>query len=333
MRDAAQRLGLAGQRLLVAVSGGLDSSVLLYALARVAGGLDLRLVVGHVDHGLRGAASRADRKAVEAQAVALGLACRALRIDVEAARVGHPSRSRPTLQEAARALRYEALGTMAREVGASRIATAHHLDDQAETVLLRVMRGTSVDGIGGIPELSRSGFVVRPLLAVRRHELLRYAQARRLRWREDASNENDAYARNRLRRQFLPALEEAFNPGLVCAVGRLAESQRRDAEWISGLVDAAFEERFTRTEENRLESVETGWKELPEALARRLVARAIETLGGGRDLDRRHLERALAFLREGPGAPGGREIELPGGLRLRRQGGCLILHRKRPESG
>jgi len=331
--NAVRALGCEGECVLVAVSGGLDSSVLLHALTRTRARLSLQLVVGHVDHGLRGEASEGDRKAVEAQAAALGLACRTLQVDVAAQRAGHANRTRPTLQEAARTLRYAALAELAQASGASRIATAHHLDDQAETVLLRLMRGTAADGLGGIPETSRDGLVVRPLLAVGREALVGYAQRHRIRWREDASNASDRYARNRLRRDFLPALGRAFNAGLVPALGRVAEAHRRDGEWIADLVGAAFATHFRRVAPGRLETTRQAWVELPEALARRLVVRAFAELGASRDLDHRHLERVLEFLREGPGAPGGREIELPGPLRLRREGGRLVLYRKRPEIG
>jgi tRNA(Ile)-lysidine synthase len=219
---------------------------------------------------------------------------------------------------------------MAREIGAERIATAHHLDDQAETVLMRVIRGTGVDGLAGIPESSRDGVVVRPLLRASRGDILEYAQSQAISWREDSSNADDRYARNRLRRDWLPALSAALNPQLVRTLGHLADSHRQDAEWIAGLVDDEFELRFQIVDENRLEIVKLGWEAVPEALARRLVARAFEQIGAGRDLSRLHIERCLAFLREGAGAAGGREIELPGGLRLERLREKLILYRKVP---
>lgn len=326
--SAVDRLELAQQHILVAVSGGLDSSVLLHALAEASDQFGLRLSVGHVNHGLRGAESEGDQKAVEAQAVGLGLAYSVSEVDVASARQGHSSRTRPSRQEAARRLRYRALEVMAREMGAQRIATAHHLDDQAETVLLRVIRGSGVDGLGGIPESSRDGLVVRPLLRATREEILHYAQTHGVSWREDSSNQDDRYTRNRLRREFLPALTNSLNPQLVRTLGHLAESHRQDAEWLGGLVEEEFQRRFAIVDENRLEIARAGWDALPEALARRLVARAFDQLGAGRDLSRRHIERSLAFLREGAGATGGREIELPGGLRLERLREKFILYRK-----
>ncbi len=330
---AVASLGLSGQRILVAVSGGLDSSVLLHALAGVAERCSVGVVAGHVNHGLRGSESDGDQKAVEAQALALGLSCRVMHVDVESARQGHSSRTRPTRQEAARKLRYEALETMASALGAARIATAHHLDDQAETVLMRVIRGCGVDALGGIPAASRGGLIVRPLLEASRSEILAYAGAHEIDWREDSSNADDRYTRNQLRRHWIPALARAFNPQLVRTLGQLARSHRRDAEWIEGLVEDEFRLRFRPVDGTRLEVVKEGWGEVPDALAGRLVVRALSEIGATRDLSRLHVERALAFLREGPGAPGGREIELPGGLRLRRIREKYVLYRNGPEIG
>jgi tRNA(Ile)-lysidine synthase len=332
IEQAVASLGLSGRHVLVAASGGLDSCVLSHALAALARSHDLRLTLAHVNHGLRGAESEGDEKAVEAIAASLGLACRVVRVDVEAEREGQSSRNRPTRQEAARSLRFRALKQMAESCGAHHIATAHHLDDQAETVLMRMLRGTGVDGLGGIAESSREGLIVRPLLWARRAEIQSYAEAGGIAWREDSSNVSDRYTRNRIRHDWLPALSKAFNPQLARTLGQLAEAHRRDAEWIADLVDAEFRLRFEIESENRIKIAKAGWGEVPEALARRLLVRAFSELSAGRDVSRVHIERTLAFLREGVSAHGGREVELPGGLRLLRTRQHLLLYRKQPES-
>jgi tRNA(Ile)-lysidine synthase len=279
-----------------------------------------------VNHGLRGAESEADQAFVEALGRELGLLVRVERVAPDALRAEGPSRDRPTRQEAARALRYAALARMAAAAGAEHIATAHTADDQAETLLLRLLRGCGPDGLAGIPERSADGRVVRPLLAVSRAELERFAAARGLAWREDASNASPRYARNRLRREWLPGLAQAFNPRLLNALAGLAEAQRRDSEWIAAVVAREAAARFS-LEEGWLRIDAEGWGDLPESLTRRLARHALARAGAARLVTRRHLERMDALLRTGrPGSA----IELPGPLRLARERAGARLGPLRP---
>ena len=309
---AARTLDLPGRRVLVAVSGGVDSTVLLHALQSLAGSLDLDLCIGHVNHGLRGEESEADAASVQALGAKYDVPVQVARVDPERLRRGRGSRERPTLQEAARRVRYDALGAIAEERGAERLATGHTLDDQAETVLLRILRGSGPDGLGGIPERSPDGFVVRPLLRIPREGILAYATAQGLSWREDRSNTDPAFARARLREEWLPGLRDAFNPRLLRAIGDLAEAQRRDSEWIAEIVEREAE-RFLTVEDDGLRIARSGWEALPEALARRVARLALRRTGGARDISRAHIERVVNALRSGrPGSC----IELPGGLEL-----------------
>ena len=349
LERAARALDLAERTVLVAASAGIDSTVLAHALHALGESLGLRLALAHVNHGLRGAESDADQAFVEALGAKLGVPVLCRRVAPQSLRAGRASRARPTLQEAARRLRYAALDEMARDAGAERIATAHTLDDQAETVLLRLLRGTGPSGLGGIPERSPDGRIVRPLLGVSRRELERFAAARGLSWREDASNRDPAFARARLRRDWLSGLGEAFNPRWLRAVGDLAEAQRRESEWIEERVSEELSRRLAREGEGKGPGVGReqpggvprsepqasegevwvlaceGFEALPEALARRLARRVLHAAGAGRDLSRRHLERTLAFLRRGRT---GATLELPGGLVLERARRRVRLHRR-----
>lgn len=298
--------------MLVAVSGGVDSVVLVTALRDLADRSSLKLSIGHVNHGLRGLDSEADEVWVGELAAGLGLPFGVRQVEVSARREGQSSRERPTVQEAARELRYAALWELADSAGADAVATAHTADDQVETVLLRLLRGTGPDGLGGIPPSACGGRLVRPLLAVSKSEVTRFARERGLAWREDASNDSDDYARNRLRRHWLPGLARDFNPRLSQAIARLAEAQRSDSEWMSREVSAEAGRRF-RDDAGGLWIDAAGWTELPDPLALRLAKCALERCGARRHVTRAHLVRMSAFLGTGQR---GKRIELPGRLLL-----------------
>ena len=296
----------------VAVSGGADSVALLAALRRLAAPAAVgNLIVAHLNHRLRGDESEGDEAFVVAVAKRLGVRCETRRVDVAASAAARGV----GLEEAAREARYEFFLDVARRYGARYVVTAHTLDDQAETVLLRVLRGSGSDGLAGIPERSPDGRVVRPLLAASRAQILDYATRVGLHWREDPSNRSAAYARSRLRTRWLPGLANDFNPGLLRALGRLAEAQRRDAEWMESLVEREAEKRF-RSEAGAIWIEPGGWAELPEALALRLARRALRSAGIARDVSNIHLARVVQFLRD---AAPGRAIELPGHVVLARE--------------
>lgn len=316
-------LDVAGRAVAVACSGGVDSTALVVALVERARRHRLRVSIAHVNHSLRGVEADLDEAAVAALAEKLGVPFASARVEPRAARAqAVSSRARPTVQEAARRLRERALRRLAGELGAGRIATAHTADDQAETVLLRLLRGVGPAGLGGIAPHSEDGVFVRPLLRASRAEVLAYAAARGLLWREDPSNADRHYARSRLRHDWLPGLRAAFNPGLLRALGDLAEAAREEAGWIDALVAEEAGRRFRPVPggdggEAGLRIEAHGWERdrTPDAFARRLLRRALHQLGSGRDVSRVHLDRALAFLREArPGAC----LELPAALRLLR---------------
>lgn len=325
-----------GSGLVVAVSGGIDSSVLLAVVARLASELRLRPAVAHVHHGLRGVAADRDARFVVDAAEAHGFPSRVARVDPAGDRGRAPnSRGRPTLQESARRLRYDALAGVAARCGARFVATAHTLDDQAETVLLRILRGTGPDGVGGIgprgpwpgaPSTSPGALeILRPLLSSTRAELLEFAHTEHVSWREDASNWNRHYARNRLRHEWLPGLRGAFNPRLTRALAGLAERQREESRWRERMVEAEAVRRFER-DESGLWIDPKDWDDaaLPTALGRRLARRALHELGAGRAVSHRHLDRMLAYLRTGrPGTT----LQLPEGLTLQRRTRGFRLNR------
>ncbi len=212
-----ERLG-AGGGLVVAVSGGADSVALLRGLTDLGG---RPLVVAHLNHGLRGAESDADEAFVHGLCGSLGVALRCERADVAA----RARDVRGNLEATARAIRYDWLAGVAREAGLGFVATAHTADDQAETVLHRLLRGSGLQGLRGIAgrrALAPGVEVVRPLLEVTRSEVLAYLEERGQPFREDSSNRDLSLTRNRIRHELLPHLAGRYNPEVAKALGRLA---------------------------------------------------------------------------------------------------------------
>jgi tRNA(Ile)-lysidine synthase len=207
--DAHQLSGAAG---VVAISGGPDSVALARALAR------LPIVLAHVNHMLRGAESDADEEFVKS----LASRCRVLRVDTAA----EAQKRGQNLEATARDLRYAWFAQVAREEGAAWVAVAHTADDQAETVLFRLLRGSGVEGLRGMSArrpLEGSVVLLRPLLDIRRRDVLAYLEAHGLAYRQDSSNLDTTFTRNRLRRELIPQLEREYNPALVDALCRLGK--------------------------------------------------------------------------------------------------------------
>jgi tRNA(Ile)-lysidine synthase len=245
----------AGDRVGVAVSGGIDSVALLRVLLELRGELGIVLSVVHFNHKLRGAESDADQAFVAGLAREFDLEFHADSDDV----AGHAAEERVSVETAARELRYvffrsllqhTEIPRLAKEArrgapngsssaGLSKIVTGHTLDDQAETVLMRVIRGAGLRGLGGIhPRLlvededgEICGEIVRPLLAVRRRELERYLKDIGQAWREDSTNADDHFTRNRVRKLIVPLLEKEFNPAVAETLSELAEIARGEEDY------------------------------------------------------------------------------------------------------
>ena len=280
----------AGETVLAAVSGGADSVALLAALRELREPLGIAVVAAHLDHGLRGTEGAADRAFVEGLAVELGVP---LRSDVT-------ELPRGNVEAEARRARYAFLERAADELGASKIATAHTLDDQAETVLLRLLRGAGRRGLGGIRP--RRGRIIRPLIRCDRVQVRAFLAARGLAWRRDRSNFDLTYHRARVRMGFLPALAREFNPRLARSLARLADVMREEDALLDRLA-AALGRRGPDLDLAALCALD-----LP--LARRALRQWWRRHGSGRRLGFGHVEAVLALARRNRGEG---EIRVPGG--------------------
>ncbi len=208
-----------GDRVVVGVSGGPDSIALLYLLDLLKTKYSLKLIVAHLDHGLRGRDSGRDATFVKRQSRLLGIpvVCKKCNVKRRAMDLGR------SLEETGRIERYGFFEAVARKAKAGKIATAHTLDDQAETVLFRLIRGAGLRGLSGIPEKRLEGRyqVIRPLISSKKNELIGFLHSNRIPFRKDASNQKDDFVRNRIRRHLLPLLEKHFNPRIKEALESL----------------------------------------------------------------------------------------------------------------
>ncbi|MGE5137957.1 MAG: tRNA lysidine(34) synthetase TilS [Rudaea sp.] len=331
-----------GDRAAVAVSGGADSVALLRLLEVLRETLGITLLAVHFDHGLRGAESEADARFVADLARARGLEFILDREDVSAAAARH----KWNLEDAARRLRYAFFKRLVAEGRATRVVVAHTADDQAETVLAHMIRGTGPAGLAGIYPIA--GAVVRPLLRERREELRHYLRGLGQDWREDVTNLDLRRLRARIRQRLLPLLERDFSSRVVSHLSVLARLAREDESFWSALVEDRFRAvvhadgrnlrirvadllaplsltSSARPDGETLAGPEpTALRALTERLIRRLYQ---EVHGDRRGLTARHVEQVIHLASR---STSGRRVELPGGILVERSFDDLVFSRGRP---
>lgn len=290
---AERKLLAPGDRLLAAVSGGPDSLALLHALHTLRHELSLGdLQVAHLDHRLRGAASAADAAFVAAFCAGLDIPCHAGKADVASLGLER----KVSTQQAARLARYQFLNATADAVGADKVATGHTQDDQVETVLLNILRGSGLDGLRGIPP--RRGRFIRPLLDVSRADVASYCAANGLTPRLDASNfATDHYTRNRLRLELLPTLAQDYNPGVRDALLRLSQIAARDGDYMAQQSHLALAEVTMASDTARLVLDRPKLAALHPALLRHVLRAAlVQVRGTGEAVTHEHLEPLCAAI-------------------------------------
>ena len=316
-----QGLLCAGDRVVVAVSGGPDSMALLTALVELRERLGLWLTAAHLDHGLRDAAG-GDARFVATQAAALGMAATIARADVAAERRGGES-----VEAAARRVRYAFLARVADEAEAGKVAVGHTADDQVETILEGLLRGGELGALCGMPVArplapSSRATVIRPLLDVRRQEVLAFLAERGVAFRTDESNADPAFERNAVRHELLPVLRERLGQGFDKVLLELAERARelsavvaREAAALVGAEDGA-----ARLDAARLAAA-------PRVIRREAIRRACTAVEGPGEVRRRAIDGAERLLT----GRSGREADLGRGLVARRSYGELVVTRRAAE--
>jgi tRNA(Ile)-lysidine synthase len=316
----------AGSRVLVALSGGADSVALLHLIRDLDASGDLTLAgAAHLNHLLRGADADADEAFCAALAARLEIPFLAARVDVaELAR-----EERRSVEDAARRARYAFLEDAADRVSADAIAVAHTRDDQAETFLLRILRGSGTRGLGGIRP--RVGRVIRPLLNVDRTELRQFLAERAEPHREDLSNDEVTILRNRVRHELLPLLESRFSPGITDVLAREATLAQQDEDFLRRQAIESARRIVLTNEENGDEGLRIDARALrstPRALGSRVAHDVLCRLAGARSVSFDHVERLLALAEEEE-EDGDRALCLPGQHAVR-HGDVILLRPGRP---
>ena len=319
-----------GDRMAVAVSGGADSVALLRLMDELRDDLGVTLCVAHFNHQLRGSDSDADEKFVASLARERGLEFIVDRKDVATAAKNNGW----NLEDAARRLRYGFFAEVVAQGSATRVATAHTADDQAETILARLIRGTGLTGLSSIHPVR--GNIIRPMLEVRRESLRSYLTAINQEWREDATNADTRRLRARVRHRLLPEIEQHFSKSIVSKLGELAELARDNEVFLTALIEERYGSLVERG--NAIASIQAAdllrpmgamhaeghgernpFRALTQRIIRRLYADSSTSDG---ELSRKHVEQVIRLAEN---SSSGRRVELPGGVRVRKEFDRLVF--------
>lgn len=310
-----------GGDVLLGVSGGADSVALLVLVRVLAGPLRLRIGLAHFHHGLRGAAANRDARLAEDLALEAAIPFFYARGDVAAYRQVHGL----SLEEAARDLRYAFLESTARRYGFSHIALGHHADDNAELVLMRLLRGSGGLGLSGMPPVRACGSgaltLIRPLIACERAAIDDFCRRYGLMTCEDESNRSHRFTRNRIRHDLLPRLQSDYNPNLAAGLNRLAGLLRDEEDWLDALVGDYLRDVTVSAGADHIRLDASSIARFHPALQRRVLRAALMRIRG--DLRRIGFASIEALRRQLSMDGGG--LDLPDNLRAERQGNQLHI--------
>lgn len=303
---------------LVGVSGGPDSVALVHILRELSPALSLRLGIAHLNHGLRGQDADNDADFVSSLADKLDLPFHIKKEDIRA----YANKEKLSLEEAARHVRYAFFDEIAFKHRYNKIALGHQADDNAESILMFIIKGTGPAGMAGIAPV-REGRIIRPLIRLTRRQIMRYLDAKRLPHVTDSSNLDPNFLRNRIRNHLIPVLQSAYNPGIIQTLNRFGEIFRSEQEWLRNLLGPVFESVVMHAEKDSARLSLKGLRGLHEAARRRVIRKAIAAVKGDlRRISFAHVASATRLVRADCE---GRSLDFPDRIRIQKIGDALVI--------
>lgn len=295
-----------GDTVLAAVSGGQDSMAMLMCLVSLRERLGFRLVIAHVNHGVRGELADRDQRFVELTARKLYLPYHTINVDM----VAHGRMLGISSEEAGRLLRYDFFRQVLAGYGKGKIAVAHNMNDQAETVLFRIMRGTGIDGIKGMS--FNQDDIIRPLLNIKRDEIESYIRENDIEIVEDHTNLETVYTRNRIRLELLPYIMKNFNPNIIEGLFRMSLLAAEDSMIIEESVEKKYNSLVKNKSHNSIIFKGSIFMREPQPLGKRLIRKAVLDIKGTlHGVEEKHISSAMELFQNGRT---GSSLDLPGGI-------------------
>ena len=284
-----------GNTIVLAVSGGIDSIIMLHLFAALRADWDFHLAVAHINHQLRGEESDGDEAFVRRAALSLEIPFFGKRVDT----LGHAAATHLSKQEAARNLRYEFFEEVRQQRTADCVATAHQADDNAETVLMNALRGAGVRGLSGIPERREDGKIIRPLLFARRRDIEQYANDRKIEFRSDSSNESTKYWRNYVRQTIIPMLEASAGSDVIASLNTLSQLMHQLDLMISAEVRASMDDSAFIMDDGECSVAISLLQSKPPYLQEGMILEVFRKIGAEVESDKVHRVLGLCDLETG----------------------------------
>jgi tRNA(Ile)-lysidine synthase len=317
----AYRMIQAGDTVLVGVSGGPDSTALVHILLALAPKFSFQVVIAHLNHCLRQEESAHDEAFVVSLADKLDLPVHVEKLSVRRYQKKHHL----SLEEAARKMRYRFYDSIAAKFGYEKIALGHHSDDNAELILMYLLRGSGPLGLSGIPPV-RDDKIIRPLIEIKRAEIMEYIAVKGLAYVVDSSNRDLRYLRNKIRNRLIPELKAEYNPKLLDTLNRLASILDAEEGWIENLIEPIFEKVAVFEKLGRIGFDIAQLNQQPIAVRRRLIRMAVFKVKGNlRRLAFAHVEAVVKLAQNGPDSGA---LDLPDRVRISRQNDVLIVSKE-----